>query len=140
MRDNHIRVFLVERDELVRAALVSMLSRYEGLAIVGSALTTEEAAERLTETGADVVVVDHSRRRREGHTMCRELMEKQQPAHVVALSAHLDREMVQSAFLAGARGYVVKDVDPTNLVRALRYTGARFYVDPQVAHAVLGWL
>jgi DNA-binding NarL/FixJ family response regulator len=135
-----LRVFLVDDHDIVRAGLRALLEREPGIEITGEAASAEEAIAILTEREADVVILDYRLPGMDGASFCREIAERRMPFKTIMLSAHLDDEAVQRSFLAGAKGFVVKDVQLSELRRAIRAVArGGSYVDPKVAGRIMGW-
>jgi len=108
--------------------------------VVGEARSAEQAVEMLAAADADVVVLDHRLPGMDGHELCREMAERRLPGRVIMLSAYLDDDAVQGAFLYGARGYVIKDIDGVELRRAIRAVAdGGSYLDSKLAGRIMGW-
>lgn len=135
-----VRVFLVDDSPLVRAGLTIILDADPGLEVVGEAEGIAGAADAVSRAKADVVVVDLRLGEGDGLELCRILAERQIPSQIVVLSAFLSEELVQAAFRVGARSYVVKDVEPGELVSAI-HAAARgeTTIDPKVMSAFGMW-
>lgn len=128
------RVFLVDDHSVVLEGLSGILKREAGIEIVGEAVEAETALRLIPETDPDVVVLDHRLPGMQGDGLCAELLRRRVTAAIVILSAHLDEDVVQACFRAGARGYVVKDVDASELKRAIRVVArGGTHIDPKVA-------
>lgn len=135
-----IRVFIVDDHDVVRAGLKALLEREADIKVVGEARSAEEALGVLADIDPEVVILDYRLPGMDGDAFCREVAERRLRAAVVLLSAYLDEEPVQASFLAGARAYVVKDVEAAELKRAVRaVAGGGTYVDPKVAGRLMGW-
>lgn len=132
-----ISIFLVDDHDVVREGLMSILDREPDLEVVGEAADAERAIERLPGADPDVVVLDYRLAGMDGIDLCREIAERRLRARVVILSAFLEEDVVQAAFMAGARAYVVKDVESGELKRAIRAAARdEVTVDPKVAGRV----
>lgn len=136
----HIRIFLVDDHDLVRGGLRSLLGREDDMVIVGEASSGDEALELLGDIEADVAIVDYRMPGIALVDLCREIAERRLRAQVIVLSAFISDDAVDAAFLAGARAYIVKDVEATDLKRAIRavYRGESF-LDPKVTPWVMSW-
>ncbi|MFC0313454.1 response regulator [Gordonia phosphorivorans] len=118
-----IRTVLVDDHAVLREGLRALLDRHEGIAVVGEAGTYEGALAEVAHARPDVVVVDlklTAGTDYEGMRLIAELHRWNPDLSILVLTTFLDDELVVRAVRAGARGYVVKDVDTTELVRAIR--------------------
>lgn len=135
-----IRVFLIDDHDVVREGLVSILGHEPDIQIVGEADSAEEALHKLPEADPDVVILDYRLPGMNGSDLCREIAERRLRAQVVMLSAYLDESIVDAAMMAGARAYVVKDVEAGELKRAIRSAArGQTTVDPKVVGRILSW-
>lgn len=133
-----ITVFLIDDHDLVREGLKLILGREPDIAVVGDARSAEEALESLDDADPAVIVLDYRLGGMDGAALCREIAERRFRGRVVILSAYMDEDVVEAALLAGARGYVVKDVEAAELKRAVRAVArGETVIDPKVAGRVL---
>ena len=132
-------VFLVEDHAFTRDGLRVALQRDPELRVVGEARSGEEALELYPRDLADVVVMDIGLPGIDGIEATRRLRSAHPAVRVVMLTVHqLDSEVL-AALASGANAYCLKTTDPNSLlvaVRAVALGGA--YLDPQIAHVVLG--
>ncbi|AVM00182.1 DNA-binding response regulator [Gordonia iterans] len=118
-----IRTVLVDDHALLREGLRAVLERQPEVAVVGEAGSVDAALAEVAHTDPDVVVVDlklTAGTDYEGMRLIGELKRWNPDVAVLVLTTFLDDDLVIRAVRAGARGYVVKDVDTTELVRAIR--------------------
>lgn len=118
-----IRIMLVDDHAIVRQGLRSMLEREDGMSIAGEAGTVEEALAVAERERPDIVLLDlklSSDSDSEGLAACTKLLAEHPTLGVLVLTTFLDERLVIRALQAGAKGYVIKDVDITELVRAIR--------------------
>ncbi len=118
-----IKIVLVDDHAIVRQGLRSMLEREEGMSIAGEAGTVEEALAVTERERPDIVLLDlklSSDSDSEGLAACAKLLAEHPSLGVLVLTTFLDERLVIRALQAGAKGYVIKDVDITELVRAIR--------------------
>ncbi|GAA1886508.1 MadR family response regulator transcription factor [Williamsia serinedens] len=116
-------IALVDDHAILREGLRSVLEREPDLTVVGEAATKEEAAVMAGHHTPDVVLIDlklSAGADFEGLALCAELSRSHPSMGLLVLTTSLDERLVVEAVHAGARGYVVKDVDTTELVRAIR--------------------
>lgn len=118
-----IDVLLVDDHAIVRRGLRSILDREPGLRVVAEAATATEALAMVNTMHPRVVLLDlklSSSSDVEGLDLCAALTARHPEALILVLTTFLDDQLVLQAIRAGARGYVVKDVDTSALVRAIR--------------------
>jgi Response regulator containing a CheY-like receiver domain and an HTH DNA-binding domain len=115
-----IRVFLLDDHEVVRRGLVALLEAEPDIAVVGEAATAREALARIAATKPDVAVLDVRLPDGSGIDVCRELCQSEPPVPCLILTAYDDDEALRAAVMAGAAGYVVKDVRASGLLDAVR--------------------
>jgi len=111
---------VVDDHAIVRAGLARVLEATQDLRIVAEAADGAEALLLLAEIAPDVILMDLSMPGMDGITATRFILRDHPQACVVALTSYGDRERVMAMLDAGARGYLVKDGDPDELVRAVR--------------------
>ncbi|TFV57691.1 response regulator transcription factor [Mycobacterium sp. PS03-16] len=118
-----IRLVLVDDHAILRQGLRSVLERESDLVVVGEASSDAEAEAVVRASTPDVVVLDlklSAGSDFEGLSLCAKLSAAHPDLGLLVLTTFLDEDLVVRAVHAGARGYVVKDVDTTELVRAIR--------------------
>lgn len=115
-----ITVMVVDDHDIVRAGLAGVLAIAPDIQIVGEAADGAEALLLLAAIEPDVILMDLSMPGMDGVTATRHILREYPQACVVALTSYGDREHVMAMLDAGARGYLVKDGDPDELVRAVR--------------------
>jgi two-component system, NarL family, response regulator DevR len=122
-----IRLVLVDDHAILRQGLRSVLERADDLVVVGEAATEADAEAVVRAARPDVVLLDlklSAGSEFEGLTLCSKLSGEYPALGLLILTTFLDEDLVVRAVHAGARGYVVKDVDTTELVRAIRAVSA----------------
>jgi two-component system, NarL family, response regulator DevR len=120
---NPIRIVLVDDHAILRQGLRSVLERDGDLVVVGEASSEGEGEAVVRATDPDVVLLDlklSAGSDFEGLSLCAKLSGAYPELGLLVLTTFLDEDLVVRAMHAGARGYVVKDVDTTELVRAIR--------------------
>ena len=115
-----IRVVLADDHEVVRVGIRNMLQGVAGVTIVGEAGDGEEVIERIRELAPDVVLMDVKMPNLDGVESIRQMRKLGLDTPVILLSAYSDEEYVFEGLRAGARGYLLKDVDRDELVLAIR--------------------
>jgi len=118
-----VRIVLVDDHSIMRQGLRAVLEREEDLHVVGEAGTPTDAVAAVAATRPHVVLLDlklTSGPQTDGMDVCRTLCATHPGIGVLVLTTFAEDRLVVEAVQAGARGYVVKDVDTTELVRAIR--------------------
>jgi len=115
-----IRVLLADDHQLVRSGLASLLAGSEDIEVVGTAANGAEAVDMARRFTPDVVLMDLVMPVMDGVEATRRLVADLPSAQVVVLTSFSDQERILAALDAGAIGYLLKDVDPAELVRGVR--------------------
>ncbi|BDH55334.1 response regulator transcription factor [Tsukamurella sp. PLM1] len=135
------RIVLVDDHAILRQGLRSVLDREPDLEVVGEAATRAEARAVADAARPDVMVIDlklSGGSELEGLSLCRDLAAAHPEIALLVLTTFLDERLVVEAVQAGARGYVVKDVDTRELVSAIRsVTRGQSAFDPRTAVAIV---
>jgi DNA-binding NarL/FixJ family response regulator len=138
MAPDPIRVLVVDDHAVVREGLRTFLELQDGIEVVGEAADGEQAVARATELEPDVVLMDLVMPHLDGIGAMRELRRRSSPSRVIVLTSFLDDERLMPALQAGAAGYLLKDVEPAELARAVRSACAdEALIDPTVAARLL---
>ena len=132
------RVFLLDDHEVVRMGLRQLLDDEEDLQVVGEASTAEEALNRIPATRPNVAVLDVRLPDGDGVAVCREVRSRNPEIACLMLTSFADDEALFSAIMAGAAGYVLKQIRGSELVNAVRRVAAgESLLDPAVTKRVL---
>ena len=118
-----VRIMLVDDHAIVRQGLRSILERERDLVVVAEASSADAALTVVAHAEPDIMLMDlklSTASDLEGLELCAELTARHPDVGVLVLTTFLDEQLVLRAVRAGARGYVVKDVDTSGLVRAIR--------------------
>jgi len=133
-----LRLLVVDDHEVVRQGLVSLLDRREHFQVVAEAGTAAEAVEMARKFEPDLVVMDVRLPDGSGIEACREIRAEFPATRVVILTSYPDEEAVLSAIIAGASGYLLKQIRSRDLVSALESVGrGESLLDPAVTEKVL---
>lgn len=131
-------VFLVDDHEVVRRGLRALLEAEPDLRVVGEAGTAAEAVRRIPALRPDVVVLDARLPDGSGIDVCRQVRSADPSVAALVLTSYDEDEALFAAILAGAAGYVLKQVRGTDLVDAVRRVAAgQSLLDPVVTRRVL---
>lgn len=129
-----IRILLVDDHPVVREGLVSILAAEPDFNVVGEAGSGEDAIRLAAELAPDVVLLDVRLPGMSGIETCEKLKFRDARVRVVVLSSFPDNGAMVAAYTAGARGYVIKESDPSVLRQAVRVVAdGDTYVDSRVA-------
>jgi len=133
-----VRVALVDDHEVVRRGLRDLLDGEPGIEVVAEAGGVDEALARIGATSPDVVVVDVRLPDGDGVSLCRALRERDPAPKCLVLTAFDDEQALVEAIMAGASGYLLKQVRGTDLIDAIRTVAAGgSLLDPAVTQRVL---
>ena len=134
MADEPIRVLIVDDHAVVREGLRTFLELQPGLEVVGEAGDGEEALPLAEELTPDVILMDLVMPKLDGVEAMRALRQRVPAARVIVLTSFLDDDRLLPAIRAGAAGYLLKNVQPQELARAVRAAnGGEAMIDPAVA-------
>ncbi len=136
-----IRLLIVDDHEVVRLGLRMLLEAEEDMVVVGEAANADEALRLTSQLRPDVVVMDIRLPGRSGLEACQAIRQRHPKTRVIILTSYLSEELVTQAVRAGASGYVLKDIDSLELVRAIRaaYEG-KTVLDPSAANHIVSHL
>ena len=135
------RVFLVDDHELVRRGIATFLESAEGIQIVGEAATAAQALSRIRAVEPDVVLLDVRLPDGSGIDVCRDLRSSAPDLRCIILTAYNDDEAIVAAVVAGAVGYIRKDVAGTSLIDGVRAVAAgRSLLDQGLVRRVMARL
>ena len=114
-----VRVVLVDDHAMLRNSLAQLLNGTPGIDVVATFADGESAVAGIDECAADVVLMDVAMPGIGGIEATRQLVEAHPEARVLMLTSFAERDMVVHALSAGAMGYLLKDAEPEDLVRAI---------------------
>ncbi|HEX3650732.1 MAG TPA: response regulator transcription factor [Pseudonocardiaceae bacterium] len=136
-----LTVFLVDDHEIVRRGVADLLDEADDLTVIGQAGTAAEALTMIPATRPDVAVLDVRLPDGNGVELCRELRSALPELNCLILTSYTDEQAMLDAILAGAGGYVIKDIRGMELVSAVREVGAgRSLLDSRAAAVLMGRL
>ena len=136
-----IKVFLVDDHEVVRRGVADLLEEDEELTVIGQAASVAEALARVPALCPDVAVLDVRLPDGNGVELCRELRSRLPRLNCLMLTSYTDEQAMMDAILAGAGGYVIKDIRGMELVSAVRQVGTgRSLLDNRAAAALMSRL
>jgi DNA-binding NarL/FixJ family response regulator len=133
-----ISVFLLDDHEIVRRGVHDLLEAEPDITVIGEAATAESALARIPALKPDVAVLDVRLPDGNGVTVCREIRSKMPDVTCLMLTSYGDDEALFDAIMAGAAGYVLKQIRGTDLVGAVRtIASGQSLLDPEAASRVM---
>ena len=133
-----IRVLVADDHAVVRHGLEQLLATFDGVELVGVAANGEEAAALCAERAPDVVLMDLEMPIADGIEATKRIRAQNADVAIVVLTSFSDRERILQALDAGAVGYLLKDVEPADLEKAIAAAArGESPLDPKAAHALV---
>ncbi|MEV7414523.1 response regulator transcription factor [Streptomyces sp. NPDC089919] len=133
-----ISVFLLDDHEVVRRGVFDLLDAEPGISVVGEAATAEQALVRVPALRPRVAVLDVRLQDGDGVSVCRELRSRMPELACLMLTSFDDEEALLDAIMAGASGYVLKQINGTDLVTAVRTVASgKSMLDPGATARVM---
>ena len=133
-----VRVFLLDDHEIVRRGIADLLQAEPGVIVVGEAGTAAEALRRIPATRPDVAVLDARLPDGSGIDVCREIRSLFPEIRCLILTSYDDNDALFAAVMAGASGYLLKEIRGSSLVDAVRQVAAgNSLLDPAVTEQLL---
>lgn len=133
-----IRVFLLDDHEIVRRGLADLIGLQSDMEVVGEAGTAEEALRRIPAAHPDVAVLDVRLPDGNGVEVCREIRSSMPTVNCLMLTSYADDEALFNAIMAGASGYVLKEIRGNDLIEAIRQVSVgNSLLDPSLTQKVL---
>jgi len=137
-RRGPIRVMVVDDHAVVRKGIRALLSETEDLEVVAEADGMRQAIENVERMTPDVVVMDVRLADANGIEVTRDIRARRPEVRVLMLSSYADEEAVLAAIMAGAAGYVLKQIEGDDLVRSIRaVANDENLLDPRVTRGIL---
>ena len=132
-----LRILLVDDHEVVRLGIKALLTRHSQFQVVAEAGTAEEAVEQALQHQPDVVVMDIRLPGKSGIVATEEITQKLPGTKVIMLTSFAEDNMLFDAIIAGASGYILKQIGSGELIRALERVGrGESLLDPAVTQKV----
>jgi DNA-binding NarL/FixJ family response regulator len=133
-----IRLLLADDHPVVRKGVSSVLSRIPHLEVVGEAVDGQDALRRTRELKPDILVMDLEMPHLSGLSVCETLRKEMPQIKVLILSMHRNTQTVMRVLQAGAKGYVLKESKPEDLVQAIEAVDAgETFFSPEIARMAL---
>lgn len=136
--ENMIRVFIVDDHEVVRRGVTVLLESEDDIRVVGEAGTVASAITRISALRPDVVILDVRLPDGDGVDVCREVRSRMPELPCLMLTSFADDDALFQAVMAGAAGYVLKQIHGSDLVGAVRtVAGGRSLLDPKATRTMM---
>lgn len=136
-----IRLLIIDDHEMVREGLKAMLTAEPDFEIVGDSANAEQALELIERLRPDVILLDVRLPGESGIEVCRSVTARYPEMAVIILTTYTDETLVAQCIQAGARGFIVKDIERFDLKRSIRAVArGEAAIDPKAAVAVLAQL
>ncbi|HUX88222.1 MAG TPA: response regulator transcription factor [Chloroflexota bacterium] len=132
------RILLVDDHEIVRRGLAEIIATVDDLEVAGECAGADDLAAVVSRTNPDLVLLDVRMPGRGGAALCEDLLRRWPGLKVVMLSTFIDEDAIHRCLLAGARGYLLKDIDAVGLLEQLRAVlRGELVLHPQVTGQVV---
>jgi DNA-binding NarL/FixJ family response regulator len=136
-----IRIVILDDHELVRKGLRALLDHESDVLIVGEAGTCAQALAIVKRRHPQLILLDMKLPDLSGIEACRRLLAEMPQLRILVLTSYAEEATVTAAIRGGAHGYVLKDVKPDDLIRAIRtVAGGRGYLDPRITQQTFRWI
>lgn len=136
-----IRILLVDDQYLIREGIASLLELEDAVEVVGMAANGKEAIEKALDLKPDIILMDIRMPEMNGVEATVQIKHASPTCQVIMLTTFDDEEFVVQSLLAGACGYLMKDIPPKDLVQAIKLAHAGIYqLGPEVAGKLVGSL
>jgi DNA-binding NarL/FixJ family response regulator len=133
-----IRVFLLDDHEVVRRGVAALLEAETDITVVGEAATAAQALARIPAAKPDIAILDIRLPDSDGITVCRELRSRMPRMGCLMLTSYSDEEALFNAVMAGASGYVLKQIHGSDLTNAVRTVASgQSLLDPHSTAQIL---
>lgn len=136
-----VRILLVDDHEVIRVGLRTVLGQTQGVTVVGEAGTMADAIQHAQKLKPDVILMDVRLPDGSGVDACRVILDALPETRIIFLTSYADDDSVLAAVLAGAHGYVLKEIDSPALLEAIRsVANGQSILDSSVTERALRWL
>ena len=136
-----IRLLLVDDHEVVRVGLRTVIHNNQGIIVVGEAGSKAAAVRAVKRLNPDIVLMDVRLPDGSGVEACRDILARHPATRVIFLTSFADDESALAAVLAGAQGYVLKNIDSSLLIRSIRaVSNGRSILGPALTQRALNWV
>ena len=134
-----IRLFLADDHQIVRMGLRTILAKSGDIQVVGEASNADDMLREVLRLQPDIVLLDVRMPGSSPFEACQSIVAQCKNTRVLFLTSFADDEIIFQAISAGADGYLLKDLEPTDLINAIRQVAeGKSILDPTVTRRVLG--
>ena len=141
VRANPIRLLLVDDHEVVRVGLRTVLHNNQGITVVGEAGTKAAAVRAVNRLKPDIVLMDVRLPDGSGVEASRDILSRHPATRIIFLTSYADDDSALASVLAGAQGYVLKNIDSDLLIRSIRaVSNGQSILDPTLTQRALNWI
>lgn len=138
MSEAKITVLLVDDHQLVRLGLKSLLSLYPNIEVVGEAANSQESVKLAESLKPDIILMDIRMHGESGIDACKKIVSLIPGMKVIMLTSYDEEEIVYEAIMAGASGYILKEIESEELIKAIETVAAgQSLLDPNVTLKVM---
>ena len=140
-RATPIRLLLVDDHQVVRVGLRTVLHNNQGVSVVGEAGSKTAAVRAVKRLKPDIVLMDVRLPDGSGIEAARDILATQPATRIIFLTSYADDDSALAAVLAGAHGYVLKDINVSLLIRSIRaVSNGRSLLNPALTQRALNWI
>lgn len=141
VRANPIRLLLVDDHEVVRVGLRTVLHNNQGITVVGEAGAKAAAVRAVNRLKPDIVLMDVRLPDGSGVEASRDILARHPATRIIFLTSYADDDSALASVLAGAQGYVLKNIDSDLLIRSIRAVfNGQSILDPTLTQRALNWI
>lgn len=138
MSEAKITVLLVDDHQVVRLGLKSLLSLYPNIEVVGEAANSQESVKLAQSLKPDIILMDIRMHGESGIDACKKIVSLIPGMKVIMLTSYDEEEIVYEAIMAGASGYILKEIESEELIKAIETVAAgQSLLDPNVTLKVM---
>jgi two-component system, NarL family, response regulator DevR len=136
-----IRLLLVDDHQVVRVGLRTLLHNNQGITVIGEAASKAAAVREATRLKPDVILMDVRLPDGSGVEATREILAMHPTTRVLFLTSFAEDDSILAAVLAGAQGYVLKNIDSNELIRSIRAVSkGQSLLDPLAIKRAMSWI
>ncbi|WP_165423320.1 response regulator [Ktedonosporobacter rubrisoli] len=134
-----IRLMIVDDHEMVRLGLRAAFEPEADIAIVGEASNGAEAVAKMSTLDPQIILMDVRMEKMGGIEACREIKSRNPNVHILMITSYTDEDAVFASMLAGASGYLLKNVSRLELLKSIRHVASgQTLLDPHTTKQVMG--